>query len=967
MATPNPSEELKLQQAIVSEIKQQLQLYEQLMAKKKEISQTDYRAQSELNKQLKAWNQLNQSVDRVKDDLKSAEAELKGLSKEAQKAAKALEKQQKAVEDLTENFSELDAFQRSITREYGEQSEETRRVSKNIDAIKANVGGIGKFLKQNVDLEDNQREALMDAADTMKSMPISIDKANKKLKRNTISHKTYNNIIEDASEHYEEIADRLSSLKVNPSIVKSVREFGKSALADAEASRKYTDYIQKKQRNVAPSAFLSQLPGGQGASQLLDAATEPNPQLKGLKGALAGAAIGAELGQLAIGLREYIPGMKDMYYFFADKFAPKIAEAEGEVNVQQALFNRNFKLGSQLGSKYAGQMYYAAEASKDFGFEMANLAAEFRAAAKTAFFGHGVGSVGYAAGAMQLAGVGAQQVASALTDIASGANVNFFGTTLGAQAAVFSREMGVSTQSIAEIMSGFRRLDGSSGKTALNLTYSAAKLADMKGMNIGVILNDMAQASGKLLEYNIKNKDAFVQQAISIRQMGGNLPRFADAMNNQIMNFQEATKAQISLSNILNRPVDLSVATALAYSGDMAGAYQNIKQSGILEAVKGGGIIAKNVFKQAMGGYGIDEFQAAMETGKSVGLAGSMNAENKSFLDRVVGAQGGLRVAQAQIAADKAILDAQFAKAFQTALQSDPAYREAFKTADSLNAAAAALQHLVTGLITGGAAGLGALAVSRGMGMKLGSGMVSKIAGAPRGAASGASTLASTSGAALNPWGWVDKNGNPLNMSQATMKITAGGTRTFEQGIAEMGLASEAGIGAAAGASRLSKFMKVGGKGLAVVGAGYDLYDRLENKNQNFGQAALGVGAGVGAGWAGAQLGAELGLLGGPFAEITVPLGALLGGAIGYFGGSTIADKISGADAPKQISSGGSGDMITILKNIELLVADIAAGDAGIQLIMNGKDISNALIQHQMSGKGNFSKSTLNQVLGNGK
>jgi hypothetical protein len=101
-------------------------------------------------------------------------------------------------------------------------------------------------------------------------------------------------------------------------------------------------------------------------------------------------------------------------------------------------------------------------------------------------------------------------------DIASGANVNFFGTTLGAQAAVFSKEMGVSTQSVSEIMAAFRRMDGSSGETALNLTYSAAKLADMKGLNPSVILQDMADAAGKLLEYNIQNKDAFMQQAVSI-------------------------------------------------------------------------------------------------------------------------------------------------------------------------------------------------------------------------------------------------------------------------------------------------------------------------------------------------------------------------------------------------------------------------------------------------------------------
>ena len=958
--SPNFANKQELQDYINS-LKQIDAQYQSLNRQAKELASTPGSAQQAVLKQLKTLREQYDTHKEIIASIKAATKELSILTKESEKAAKALDAQAKAVDDLSDNFSELDGFQRSITRRYGEQHDETRRINKNVDAIKASVGGIGKFLAKNTDLEQDQRDALMEASDYVKSMPSSFDKLNRQIGKGTINQKKYNQYVSELSENWEEILDKIDSSDSRlAGMKKALKGLGSSIGLDSEIGKKLNEQeLARAQKNVATSSLLSGLPGGDGLSEYLQARqlekATPGSSSAALKRTVAGAAIGAGIAQFAIGMREFIPGMKTIYYAFQDTLAPMIARAQGEVDVQEALFKRNFKLSGQLGSKYANQMFYAAEASKDFGFEMANLAAQFTAASKTAFFGHGIGSVGYAAGAMQLAGVGAEQVASALTDIASGANVNFFGTTLGAQAAVFSKEMGVSTQSVGEIMAAFRRMDGSSGATALNLTYSAAKLADMKGLNPSVILQDMADAAGKLLEYNIQNKDAFMQQAVSIRQMGGNLPKFAESMNQQIMNFPQAMKAQIALSNILNRPVDFSTATALAYQGKQAEAYENIRQSGVLEAVRKAGPIAANMFKQAMMGYGLDDFNAISETGKSIGLSNTMDAENKSFLDRIVSAEGGLRVAQAQIQADKAILDAKFAQTFAEALQSDPAYRAAFKTADSLNAAASAIQSLVTGLFTGVGAFFGARALG---GSFFGGGKGASASST--GPAAGINAVKTTSGANINPFGMVDKNGKPLTMQQANMKITAGGTRTIEQGMAEMGLKNNIATG-----TKYGKFIKYGSRTLAAAGAIYDAYDRLENQDQTIGQTVVGVGGGLAGAYAGATLGAELGLFGGPFAEITVPLGALIGGGIGYFAGGTAADSLTGANqkAPEMPTAGG--DVFTILKNIEILVASIEGRSSSntMSLLLDGKDITNSVRRNVMNTKGNIGVSTLRQAL----
>jgi hypothetical protein len=93
----------------------------------------------------------------------------------------------------------------------------------------------------------------------------------------------------------------------------------------------------------------------------------------------------------------------------------------------------------------------------------------------------------------------------------------------------------------------------------------------------------------------------------------------------------------------------------------------------------------------------------------------------------------------------------------------------------------------------------------------------------------------------------------------------------------------------------------VGGWGGAALGAlalGMDAYGQYGEQKEagmstgeNTTKTATSTAGRAGGMWAGAALGAELGLLGGPLAWITSPLGALIGGAAGYFGGDWLAGK----------------------------------------------------------------------------
>jgi len=978
--TPNFGNKQELQDYINS-LKQIDAQYKSLNRQAKELADVPGNAQQAVLKQLKALRLQYDTHKEILASIKQAEKELKNFTKEAEKSTKVLEAQAKAADDLTDNFSELDSFQRSITRRYGEQSDETKRINKNVEAIKASVGGVGKFLKKNVDLEGDQADALMEASEYLKSMPSSFDRLNRQVSRGTLNQKKYNQYVAELNDNWEEILDKINdSGRGLGGMKKALREMGKAQGLSGEASQRYEQLIKfeekEKQNSVISGAALSGLPGGEGLNQLLEARVKERTGNKSgakLSRTLAGAAFGAGATSFILAIREYIPGLSEQYYKLANHYAPLLAGRQEDVNIAQAKFNRDAKLfGGPLSKKYGKGFFYAAEAAKEFDFKMQSLNVEFNKVAKTAFFGRGIGSVGYNASQMQLAGVGAESVASAMTDIASGANVNFFGSKegLGAQAAVFAKQMGISTSSVAQMMAAFRRIDGSSGKTALNMVYTSAEMADMELMNPAVILQDMAEASGKLLSYNIKNAKSFQEQAIAIRKMGGNLPQFAKGIMGSIINYRQSLESQITLGNLIGRPVDFTTAQSLAYSGKYKEAFQSIKNSGVLEAVRKAGPLADYQFSQIFG-MGLDDFQAAAENqGKSVGFNKTLKGETSSFLSRVSGAEKGAMIAEAKITVTKAVVDAEFAKALAVGLNENPAYRNAVTSLDALTVASQRLQSVLEAIVIGLGSALGAIAFTPSILRRFNS--TGTTAPAP-GTTGGAPGGAFGPGGKFAGWKTTGTGANTMVRNAKGQFVSAAEAAEFKQ------------------ASRVAKFAKYGkgvGTTLSVLGAGYDAYDRLQS-----GQSGLQTAAGVGGGLAGsyammraaAPLAARMpknvyGLIGAGVLELAA-------GTLGYFGGSSIMDKLTGADeerktqekntayqpTPEEIQtlSDAPSRMVTALENIEILMIDMVAiqskyvnSNQDLKVYLDGATLAKSMIRSQLNTKGMVPGSTLANALG---
>ena len=94
----------------------------------------------------------------------------------------------------------------------------------------------------------------------------------------------------------------------------------------------------------------------------------------------------------------------------------------------------------------------------------------------------------------------------------------------------------------------------------------------------------------------------------------------------------------------------------------------------------------------------------------------------------------------------------------------------------------------------------------------------------------------------------------------------------------------------------IGKTMKFGGPALTAATTVFDMVMAESSKDRCIALVA-GV-AGGGGGWGGVELGAAAGTLGGPFAPVTVPAGAIVLGGIGAFGGVELGKVIGDVVCP---------------------------------------------------------------------
>ena len=321
----------------------------------------------------------------------------------------------------------------------------------------------------------------------------------------------------------------------------------------------------------------------------------------------------------------------------------------------------------------------AANSSKraaiQFSAQMQTSAAEFKAASKTALYGKGIGSIGYGAAQMQLAGVGADAVAASLTT-ASKALGGKISSELAADMALLEKRTGQSSENISGMVSFFKRTSKVSEGTALNMVEGMRAMADSANIDLGGMMEEVAQASKEALGYQIKSGPALQKQVAYAQSLGVSFQDIAKAGKSMVINYKDSIANEMELSAMLGKNVNLSEARALFAQGETSKALESIKAQG-LDPTK------MNMFQQeslskALGGMDLDMLQkVATGTGKDVEAStGNVKGGNKQFLSTTQSAQATLSSQQASISAKTAIIDAKLSGEITKSYLNSPGYLE---------------------------------------------------------------------------------------------------------------------------------------------------------------------------------------------------------------------------------------------------------------------------------------------------
>ena len=410
--------------------------------------------------------------------------------------------------------------------------------------------------------------------------------------------------------------------------------------------------------------------------------------------------------------------------------------------------------------------FAGAKAAIQFSAQMQSGAAQFERAAKTALFGNKIGSVGYGAAQLQLAGISADKIASGM-EAASAATGRMPSAKVGADMSIMAERTGTSVDNIASINEMFQRMDGASEATAMNLSEGLRNMADQANIGLGGLMKEIAEASKDALSYQIKSGPALAKQVAYAQSLGVSFGDIAKAGKSMVMNYKDSIKNEMQLSAMLGKNVDLSEVRAKFASGDTEGAMKSLQAQGLDPAQMD--MFAQEQLSQALGGMDLNSLQKiSTKKGADVGglKEGKAGAANQDFLSRTQSAESAMSMTQASISASTAILDAKLSQKIADSYLESPEYAslktkqnlaaqeaeklatsmaKAWKESDAFKEQLAATTQLdfVSGLketLLGGAAavlgGIGTSLVDKFAGKAIGSvkGMFGK-GGAPAGAA----------------------------------------------------------------------------------------------------------------------------------------------------------------------------------------------------------------------------------------
>jgi hypothetical protein len=446
------------------------------------------------------------------------------------------------------------------------------------------------------------------------------EQANKKLKEHRVGY------------------DRLlASLKLTGKENKAVLKVLQSMGLEMKSVQESFDKTQKRAEllNIALDQIGSS--GVEGVRELGDVLKTATSGGKGLSlalGALAGVAAGMAYNFGLIGNKlATIAG-----------YDSKIAGLTGEIDA----INQKVNMGV---NGFGERNFVMEQAMLDFNSSVQQMGAAFNAASKTALFGNKLGSVGYGAAQLQLAGVSAEEISTSLSAASNvmGKNIS---SKLAADMAVMSKRTGQSAENLASVTEYFMRTDKVGAKSAMNMQEGLRAMADSAKVDLGGVMEEVAQASKEALGYQIKSGPALAKQVIYAKSLGVSFNDIAKAGKSMVLNYKDSIKNEMQLSAMLGRNVNLSEARSLFAQGKNDEALKSIQAQGLDPAKMN--MFQQEALQQALGGLDLNSIQKIAQNQGRTGAPlteGNASTGNKEFLSRVKERETSLAGANAMISA----------------------------------------------------------------------------------------------------------------------------------------------------------------------------------------------------------------------------------------------------------------------------------------------------------------------------
>jgi len=194
--------------------------------------------------------------------------------------------------------------------------------------------------------------------------------------------------------------------------------------------------------------------------------------------------------------------------------------------------------------------------------------------------------------------------------------------------------LGGSDEDVMNMTKLFQTMGNTSAEMAQNLIAGFTEFAKINDIAPQVIFNQIKEAGEDIYKFSNGTADSFAKQAVLLSKMSVSMGSMMKASDTMVLNYKDSIKAEMSLSAMLGKNVNLSEVRAKLMAGDQAGGAAALKS-----ALGGMDIGAMNPFaKQQLTqatGMDISALMALME-GKDGEVSGELKAEaakGKAFAD----------------------------------------------------------------------------------------------------------------------------------------------------------------------------------------------------------------------------------------------------------------------------------------------------------------------------------------------